>query len=46
VAQRLQQLGIKRVRPLLGGFAEWKAMGYPLDEPTEVAWRTAASRKP
>jgi 3-mercaptopyruvate sulfurtransferase SseA len=25
-------MGIVRVRPLLGGFAEWKQRGYPLEE--------------
>jgi len=25
-------MGIVRVRPLLGGFAEWKRRGYPLEE--------------
>ena len=27
----LQKLGIERVRPLRGGFDEWKRLGYPLD---------------
>ena len=30
-----------RVRPLQGGFAEWKDLGYPLAEPSDVAWVTA-----
>jgi hypothetical protein len=38
VAQKLQKLGIVRVRPLQGGFREWKELGYPLVQPTEVAW--------
>jgi len=38
VAQRLQQLGIKHVRPLAGGFQKWKALGFPLVEAQEVAW--------
>jgi rhodanese-related sulfurtransferase len=38
VAQQLQKLGITRVRPLQGGFAEWKELGYPLAEPANVAW--------
>jgi 3-mercaptopyruvate sulfurtransferase SseA len=25
-------MGITRVRPLLGGFNEWKRLGYPLEE--------------
>jgi len=41
VAQQLQKLGIKRVRPLQGGFARWKELGYPLAAPTELAWVTA-----
>jgi 3-mercaptopyruvate sulfurtransferase SseA len=41
VAQQLQKLGIKRVRPLQGGFQHWKELGYPLVEPTEIAWVTA-----
>jgi 3-mercaptopyruvate sulfurtransferase SseA len=44
VAQQLQKLGIMRVRPLQGGFAEWKDLGYPLAEPTDVAWATANLR--
>jgi 3-mercaptopyruvate sulfurtransferase SseA len=38
VAQRLQKLGIKRVRPLAGGFQKWKALDYPLVDAQEVAW--------
>jgi rhodanese-related sulfurtransferase len=30
-AMALQRLGIERVRPLRGGFDEWKRLGYPLD---------------
>lgn len=26
---------ITRVRPLLGGFNEWKRLGYPLEEAVE-----------
>jgi len=40
VAQQLQKLGIKRVRPLQGGFGGWKELGYPLAQPTELAWVT------
>lgn len=28
-------MGITRVRPLLGGFNEWKRLGYPLEEAVE-----------
>ena len=27
----LHKLGIKRVRPLRGGYDEWKSLGFPLD---------------
>jgi membrane protein DedA with SNARE-associated domain/rhodanese-related sulfurtransferase len=30
-AMSLHKLGIERVRPLRGGFDEWKRLGYPLD---------------
>jgi 3-mercaptopyruvate sulfurtransferase SseA len=30
VALLLRKHGIRRVRPLLGGFYEWKHLGYPL----------------
>jgi 3-mercaptopyruvate sulfurtransferase SseA len=30
VALKLRKHGIRRVRPLLGGFHEWKALGFPL----------------
>jgi 3-mercaptopyruvate sulfurtransferase SseA len=35
VALQLRKHGIRRVRPLLGGFYEWKKLGYPMVE-TEV----------
>jgi len=41
VAQKLQKLGIKHVRPLQGGFQGWKELGYPLEEPAEIAWHSA-----
>ncbi len=31
MAMTLHKLGIKRVRPLRGGYDEWKRLGYPLD---------------
>jgi membrane protein DedA with SNARE-associated domain/rhodanese-related sulfurtransferase len=31
-AMRLRQIGIHRVRPLLGGFDAWKQLGYPLED--------------
>lgn len=30
-ALKLHKLGIERVRPLRGGFEEWKRLGYPMD---------------
>lgn len=30
-AQTLHRLGIERVRPLRGGYDEWKRLGFPLD---------------
>jgi len=27
----LHKLGIERVRPLRGGYDEWKRLGYPVD---------------
>jgi 3-mercaptopyruvate sulfurtransferase SseA len=36
VALKLRRLGIRRVRPLLGGFHQWKKLGFPLvDIPEE-----------
>jgi len=32
VALQLRKIGIRRVRPLLGGFHEWKSLGFPLIE--------------
>jgi 3-mercaptopyruvate sulfurtransferase SseA len=44
VAQKLQKLGIKRVRPLQGGFHGWKDLGYPLEDSAELAWHSAVER--
>ena len=30
-AMKLHKLGIERIRPLRGGFDEWKRLGYPMD---------------
>ena len=35
-AMTLHKLGIERVRPLRGGFDEWKRLGFPLD-PVQLA---------
>jgi hypothetical protein len=32
VALQLRKHGIRHVRPLLGGFHEWKQLGFPLVE--------------
>jgi 3-mercaptopyruvate sulfurtransferase SseA len=32
VALQLRKHGIRRVRPLLGGFHEWKKLGFPLED--------------
>ncbi|HKD85695.1 MAG TPA: hypothetical protein VKB58_13175 [Terriglobales bacterium] len=38
MALQLRKIGIRRVRPLLGGFHEWKRLGFPLvDIPEPVA---------
>lgn len=43
MAHRLQAKGIQRVRPLLGGFALWRRLGYPLEEaPDQIHWHGAA----
>jgi membrane protein DedA with SNARE-associated domain/rhodanese-related sulfurtransferase len=30
-AMKLHKLGVERIRPLRGGFDEWKRLGYPMD---------------
>jgi rhodanese-related sulfurtransferase len=35
-ALTLHRLGIDRVRPLRGGYDEWKRLGFPLDEIPQV----------
>jgi 3-mercaptopyruvate sulfurtransferase SseA len=37
VALQLRKLGVQRVRPLLGGFHEWKKLGFPLEDIPEEA---------
>ena len=39
MALALRKMGIQRVRPLRGGFEEWKKLGYPL---VEIGEQTAA----
>jgi rhodanese-related sulfurtransferase len=35
-AMRLKRHGVKRVRPLEGGFPVWKELGYPIELPNAV----------
>lgn len=42
VALTMRKQGIYRVRPLRGGFDEWKRLGFPLETLQEVASSTAA----
>jgi 3-mercaptopyruvate sulfurtransferase SseA len=32
VALQLRRYGIRNVHPLLGGYYEWKELGYPVQE--------------
>ena len=41
-ALRLHKLGIERVRPLRGGFDEWKKLGFPLDAVSPPMHRSPA----
>jgi membrane protein DedA with SNARE-associated domain/rhodanese-related sulfurtransferase len=41
-AMTLHKLGIDRVRPLRGGFDEWKRLGFPLDAITDPGFVRAA----
>jgi membrane protein DedA with SNARE-associated domain/rhodanese-related sulfurtransferase len=41
-ALTLHKLGVKRVRPLRGGFDEWKRLGYPMDAIEPVIPETPA----
>jgi 3-mercaptopyruvate sulfurtransferase SseA len=43
VALQLRKHGIRRVRPLLGGFYEWKSLGYPM---VETVVRESAASEP
>jgi rhodanese-related sulfurtransferase len=40
-AMKLHKLGIERIRPLRGGFDEWKRLGFPLDAIPPVIPETA-----
>jgi len=39
VALDLAKLGVTRVRPLAGGFPEWRARGFPVDDIATTASR-------
>jgi membrane protein DedA with SNARE-associated domain/rhodanese-related sulfurtransferase len=41
-AMALHKLGIERVRPLRGGFDEWRRLGFPLDAVTDPGFVRAA----
>ncbi len=41
VALTMRKLGIERIRPLRGGFDEWKHLGYPLTDLEESAVSSA-----
>lgn len=43
MALTLRKAGIYRVRPLRGGFDEWKRLGYPLEDIPEVAATAVSS---
>jgi hypothetical protein len=41
LALKLRRVGITRIRPLSGGYAEWKDRGYPLQDTTDgLEWRS------
>lgn len=43
VAMTLHKLGIERVRPLRGGYDEWKRLGFPLQDVPSVTHIASAS---
>jgi 3-mercaptopyruvate sulfurtransferase SseA len=46
VALQLRKHGIVGVRPLLGGFYEWKKLGYPLMDVAGLETETPPLRPP
>jgi 3-mercaptopyruvate sulfurtransferase SseA len=47
LALKLQRMGITRIRPLLGGYDEWKRRGYPLQDAKQTTdWESTASSVP
>ena len=45
-AMALHKLGIERVRPLRGGFDEWRRLGFPLDAVTDPGSSAPPSSRP
>jgi len=45
VALQLRKHGIRAVRPLLGGFYEWKRLGFPLAELVDADDQTSQSSR-
>ena len=44
MARKLKAIGITRVRPLLGGFAEWRRRSYLLEDAAErIGWRSVTT---
>jgi 3-mercaptopyruvate sulfurtransferase SseA len=43
VALQLRKFGIRHVRPLLGGFYEWKELGFPLVDIVQPGQEAAVS---
>jgi len=47
MALKLRGMGITRVRPLLGGFGEWKKRGYPLEDgAARIGWHLTSAPIP
>jgi 3-mercaptopyruvate sulfurtransferase SseA len=46
VALQLRKLGIRPVHPLLGGFYEWKKLGFPLTDPLDAGDQPSRSSPP
>lgn len=46
IAMTLHKLGIEHVRPLRGGYDEWKRLGFPLDAVASPAHAKSATLRP
>jgi hypothetical protein len=46
VALQLRKHGIRHVRPLLGGFHEWKSLGFPLVDIPEPGEQLSSGNTP